>query len=245
VKGTIANFGLSGICLPIFTPTAGTGCKFKNVSRDYWFRKSTWSAEAQADFASHLSRSRGPTRRAQYLRIQARHLADVGTLSLCEAALDLLDQLLREYPEVTELSAAHELRAECLARLGQGEEALCAYKAALEAERQFPYASGLAYLGFVELVLTLNRADLFSEALSILAEFGGHELLPIHVHRFGSALALLYDSIGEGRKAGRFARLAIAAASQTKSGLQYHPDLGLVGSIDPAHQSRLWELGKQ
>jgi hypothetical protein len=98
---------------------------------------------------------------------------------------------------------------------------------------------GLAYLGFAELILKLDRRELFPEALSVLAEFSGHELVPINIYRLSAALALLYDKMGQKAKAESCAQTALAAASAEQSGLRFHQDLGLVVSPDPQQHAKL------
>lgn len=85
-----------------------------------WFRRSSWTARDREEFDARLQRSRGPANKAQYLRIQALHLAEAG---LHTAAIDLLDKLLREFPCRTELASAHQQRAESLAKLRQPDAA--------------------------------------------------------------------------------------------------------------------------
>ena len=41
------------------------------MSKDDWFRRTTWSDEDERAFFARLVRSRGIFRKAQYLRIQA------------------------------------------------------------------------------------------------------------------------------------------------------------------------------
>src|SRR5690349_9374034 len=86
------------------------------MSNNEWFRRTTWSDADRVDFSARLKRSRGAGNKAQYLRIQAGHLADVGHHA---AAIELLDQLLAEFPERVELAQAHAQKAKSLADLGQ------------------------------------------------------------------------------------------------------------------------------
>jgi len=208
-----------------------------------WFRRTTWSPSDRADFFARLARSRSIGARAQYLRIQASHLQQIGTEPMYQAALELLDQLLTDYPRPVELAMAHGQRAECLAGLGRSEEAVAAYRAAFGVQRRFPHAIALAHIEFAELVLKLGRADLFSEALAVLDEFGGNEMLPILMYRYAAAHAHLCKATGNRTEARHFARAAIAAATKPTSGLQFHPDLGLV-STDSEELSRLWQLAR-
>jgi tetratricopeptide (TPR) repeat protein len=192
-----------------------------------WFRRSAWSPSDRADFFARFARSRLGNR-AQYLRIQAWHLQQVGTEPMYEAALDLLNMLVADYPEPTQLSEAHSQRAACLAATGRTEEAILEYRTALGGQREFPNVIGYAYIEFAELVLELDRRELFSEALAVLQEFSGYEFFPTNAYRMAAARAMLYDCLGQRQEAARFASLAIAAAAATESGFRYHRDLGLV-----------------
>jgi len=125
-----------------------------------WFRRTTWSPADAADFGARLERSRSAFHRAQYLRIQAAHLHEAGTHPLAEAAFGLLDQLLAEWPDESQLSSAHMQRAGCLIDLGRPEEALAAYQAALAARRVSPNFGNDAHRGFAELAVALRRDDL-------------------------------------------------------------------------------------
>lgn len=211
------------------------------MTGEAWFRRTRWSPSNRADFQARLARSRSAGARAQYLRIQALHLQQIGSEPMYEAALELLDQLLADYPMAVELSEAHAQRAECLAGLGRTEEALQAFRAALEVQRRFPYSTGLAHIKFAELAFKLRREELFTEALAVLDEFGGKEFLPAPAYRFAAAYALLSDTAGNRSAARHFARAAIVAASATKSGLHHRPELGLV-TADPNELSQLWRL---
>src|ERR1700737_4923308 len=113
-----------------------------------WYRRTTWTTADAVDFTARLERSRSAYHKAQYLRIQAGHLHTVGSPELTLVALGLLDQLLREWPDESQVSLAHMQRAECLVDLGQPIEALAAYRDALEARRKAPNWRNDAHLAF-------------------------------------------------------------------------------------------------
>jgi hypothetical protein len=97
-----------------------------------WFRRSSWTDRDQEEFNARLQRSRGEGNKAQYLRIQAFHLAEAG---LDAAAIELIDRLITEFPQKTELASAHHQRAESLAKLGQADSAIAEYRATFQVER--------------------------------------------------------------------------------------------------------------
>jgi tetratricopeptide (TPR) repeat protein len=206
-----------------------------------WYRCISWTSTEQAEFEARLKRSRGAFYKAQYLRIQAVTLLATGSPALVPSALALVARLLREYPDEEQL-LARTTRAECLARLGRWDEALDAYRVALDWERTHSGHHAEAYLDFVHLILYLERRDLYGEAEGVLDAFGGTELFPVSGFRFAAARALLAEYAGDRSRAIRWAQTALEAAARTESGLRYHPDLGLVGSQHTTTVARLRAL---
>lgn len=209
------------------------------MARDDWLRRSTWSPHDRDEFRARLNRSRDSRSKAQYLRIQAHHLQEVGHPPLLEAALQLLEEVVQEHPDPMQLAAAHQQRAECLSALERPEEAIEAYRQAFAAERAFPHIRGTAYLGFAELVLSMGRDDLYPEALAILGEFARDELFPVVQYRSHAARAFLLEALGQDDPAMEHARSALEAAAESESPFRYHRKLGLVDTPDEAEQQRL------
>ncbi len=85
------------------------------MSKPEWFRRSTWTDHDRDEFNARLKRCRGAGSKAQYLRIQACHLAEAG---LHANAIELLDCLIMELPERMELANAHLQKAKSLVVLG-------------------------------------------------------------------------------------------------------------------------------
>jgi tetratricopeptide (TPR) repeat protein len=212
------------------------------VGKVEWYRRSSWTPDDQADFQARLKRSRGSFHKAQYLRLQALALQEVGTEPLLTAALSLLDQLLRDHVDASQLASAHQQRAECLADLGRYEEALISYRAAFEAQRNAPNWRTEAYLGFGELVLGLKLRDMYREAVTVLEEFGGGEVFPASQYRHATIRALTCDATGDLAGARLYAGRALAAAAKAESPFRYHRQLGLVRFVDPEVMDRLRAL---
>ena len=104
------------------------------MSKTEWYRRSTWTEQDREEFTARLNRSRGAFYKAQYLRIQAAHLAEAG---LHAAAIELLDLLLLKFPEKNDLPFAHRQKAIALGRLRQTESAIEEFRAALAAQREY------------------------------------------------------------------------------------------------------------
>jgi len=166
------------------------------MAKSEWFRRITWTDEDRREFTARLGRSRSTFHKAQYLRIQALHLERDADPPRPDAALELLDQLLHNYPEPFELAAALEQRARCLRQLGHSAEALNACCQALEMERRYPNVRGTAYLEYAELVLELQRSDLYEEAVVLLVERSAEEPFPFLQYRSRVARAFLCERLG-------------------------------------------------
>jgi tetratricopeptide (TPR) repeat protein len=202
-----------------------------------WFRRSTWTPGDQADFNSHLGRSR-PHNRSQYLRIQAHHLAEAGR---DVDALALLDRLIAEYPDRLQLAEAHKQRGDCLSRLGCADEALGAYGLAIDAQRAVPNVRTAAPLDYAFTVARLARRELYDQALTVLEEFAadaGSVVLPYEQFYRSAARALIWHARTHPGASG-MAKRALEAASATYSGFARHPKFGLVGRVDDQVLERL------
>lgn len=211
------------------------------MKKTEWFRRITWSDADREDFNSRLKRSRGPRNKAQYLRIQAWHLADAGHHA---QAIELLDRLFAEFPQRGELAQAHAQKAESLAKLGQSELAVQEYRAALQTERDFPNVRTNAWLDFGWLVVERQLTDYYDEVSLVLREFRDVRGLtfPATEYRYAAIQALLADFSGDKTRAREFARRALAEATKNHSGLRYHPTVGLVGSERDTFANRLRTL---
>ncbi len=210
-----------------------------------WFRRKTWSTDDATDFQARLKRARTTFNKAQYLRIQAVELQAVGNKMLTTVALSLLNQLVAEFPDGSQLSAAHMQRAACYADLQQFDEALRAYRSAFDARRAAPNWQNDAPLEFGTLVVALNRAELFDEVLSIFEEFGDPGPFPTQRYSEAATRALIADQRGDQVTALRWALVAIDAANLPDGPFKRHAQLGVVRSVDPVGHRRLHAIARQ
>jgi len=227
---------------PMCSVRATSSNRIATMRNQEWFRRRTWTDKDRQEFWSRLRRSRTRFHKAQYLRIQALHLETDADPPALDAALELLDTMLRDYPEEFEIAAAHKQRGSCLAKLGRRDEALNAFHAALDAESRFPGVQGLAYLDYAETVLQAERSDLYEDALSQLARRADKEPFPNLQYRSGVAAAFLCERLGRTDEARAAATRALTAAAKTESPFRYHRKLGLVRGTDADVQARLWRL---
>ncbi|HXY34769.1 MAG TPA: MFS transporter [Planctomycetaceae bacterium] len=208
------------------------------MTKTEWFRRTTWSDADREDFNARLERSRTAFNKAQYLRIQACHLADAGHHA---AAIELLDRLFAEFPQRFELAQSHAQKADSLAALGQIDAAIQEYRAALQAERDYSQVRTNAWLDFGWLVVKSQLTDLYEEVSRVMQEFRDERGIkfPNIEYAYNTIQALLADARGDNALAGEFARQALTEAVKDHSGLRYHPRLGLVGRERSTFESRL------
>jgi len=185
------------------------------MARDDWYRRTTWSDRDREEFNARLKRSRGDFHKAQYLRIQAFHLSQVG---LHTAAIELVDRLLAEFPVDFEMASAHQQKTESLAKFGRTAEAIDEYRASLESERKYPGFRTSAWLGFAWLVADERLTDLYDEVLGVLDEFyRQHSPLtfPVDAYRFWAVKSVIADFKDERAAAEEFARSALAERQES------------------------------
>jgi len=214
------------------------------MAKPKWFRRSTWSSEDQAEFQSRLARSRSRFHKAQYLRIQALHLAKVGTGQMLDAALNLLDQLITQCPDPFELSQAYQQRARCLSDLGRHQEAIDAYEAAIIAQRANPNLHSGIPVEYAELVVSLRRQDLYRRVECLLDEFppSPEPQFPAAEYSHAVVRAFLAAARQDQVATRDYAEKALAAIGKTEAPFRYHRKVGLVSFVDPAvlAQLRAW-----
>lgn len=211
------------------------------MSSTEWFRRTTWTDADRVDFNARLKRSRGASSKAQFLRLQALHLAEAGHH---DGAIELLDRLLTEFPDSIDIAQGHAQKADSLVRLGQTETAVGEYRAALQRERDFPNVRTNAWLDFGWFVVEKQLTGLYDEVTRVVDEFRdvGGLRFPAMEYRYAAIQAWLADARGEKTQAREFAKTALGEAAEEHSGLRYQSTVGLVGSERAAFASHLRTL---
>jgi tetratricopeptide (TPR) repeat protein len=187
------------------------------LTKDEWFRNTTWNPVIEAEFRSRLSRARD---KSQYLRIQAHYLAEV----VPEAALRLLAEYFLHEKAVDHAQAQVD-RARAHVALGDLDAAVTAYEAALAREREFPNLVTQAAIDLPVLIAEKKLTRHYARAIELLSE--AHTTFPVERYRVHGARALLLAEVGRHAEAKQEAELALAAAREQKSGFRYHQRLGL------------------
>ena len=149
--------------------------------------------------------------------------------------------ILAEWQEYAQIASVHHHRAECLAGLGDREAAVAAYRDVFTTQRDRKGERTDAHLDFGWLVATTPLPQLYDEALALLDQFGDGPF-PVQQYRAAAIRALIHAVRGESKKAQRWARSALDAASAQSSGFPYHVTVGLVESPEKGVHETLQSL---
>lgn len=197
-----------------------------------WFRKTTWTEADREDFEAHLKRSRGIYNKAQYLRIQASHLQNA-VPPLYREALTLLERVLTEWREDSQVASALLQKAECLLETEGFDAAIPAFREGLAFEVQHANNRTNAWVVFPWQIVKHRRSDLFDEASRCLAIAPTGMMFPVDQFRVSVVLAMVKMKQGDIAFAKSCAADAQKAAHADSSGFKYHQKLGLVGAMEP------------
>jgi tetratricopeptide (TPR) repeat protein len=207
------------------------------VGRDDWFRNTSWNREIEDAFYKKLARAKD---KYQYLRIQASLLGS----GYPEVALRLLDEYFA-LGDHLDAAQAHVQRAAAYLCLNQTDSAVLAYEAALAREVIFPNLRTRACLELPFLVATRRLSQYYERAIALLEANKDDLVFPADRFTWNCALALIRSEQGDRQGAREAAGRALGASSEMRSGLRYHPTVGLVGSIDASLRRRLKHLEDQ
>lgn len=217
------------------------------TQRESWYRGTSWSPADQEAFWSRLRRSRGPGRRAQYLRIQAVYLEQAG---IVEPAVSLLEHALSEEPAGFDVAEIHHQLATCREKQGRLYEAIEQLRDALAAEARMPNRGTHAWLTLGRIAVENGMSDLYEEVLANVEakrERGGGAppvVFPADRYLLAAILAVINAHLGNEDTAEELARAALSAAAETQSGLRYHPQVGLVTDKDTRLYERVVTLAR-
>jgi tetratricopeptide (TPR) repeat protein len=196
------------------------------MANNDWFRNTSWDGAIEAAFFKKLARARD---KQQYLKIQAGHLAS----SHPAVALRLLEQYFSMGDNLF-FADAWRTKAEVHIALGEVENAIAAFEAALAREASFGKVFTNAWLDYASFIAAKGLGGLYDRALELVdGTPRGGLVFPAEAYRRNAVRAVILAERGSLEKAREAALLALTAASQTHSGITHHPTVGLVDANDP------------
>lgn len=209
------------------------------MGRDDWYRNAEWNAETESAFRAKLSRSRSG--RPQYLRIQASYLSERYPL----AALKLIEEYF-ETGDKFDVPNAFCVRAEAYRVLGKIDDAVAAYKGALDWEDAHPHHISTARIDLPKLIAERRLSNEYDYALDILAarfKPMDHQF-PSTRYLWNGSNALISSELGNVAEAREFAERALSAAAQTESPFRYHRTVGVVRDTSDEFGLRLKRIAR-
>jgi hypothetical protein len=201
------------------------------MGREDWYRNKTWDSEIERAFLKKLGRARD---KAQYLRIQGCILAP----RYPDIALELLAQYFA-LGEHFDFAQAYVDQATAYGAKKNIESALASLESALHREITHPNLLTQAYLEFPRLVALHRLSTRYPRALDVLAAGESRLTFPADRYVWNGARALILHDQGHHAEARTSACSALEAAAENHSGFQYHPQVGVVRSIDDEFGDRL------
>lgn len=187
-----------------------------------WYRRETWNDEIEQSFFSRLKTAR--SQRDQYLAIQVFSLAQSHPEASIRLAQHYFETRTGNFNDSRVLAAqgnAHKM-------LGNAEDALASYQAALAIQRESPGFNAVSGTAVAYYIATEEWEDQYDLALSLLQEDSGGSIWPVAVFSWNAAMALIMSARGKHDDARRFSLGALNAASVRQTELTYHREVGLV-----------------
>ena len=195
-----------------------------------WYRKTNWTKDDENDFFLKLKRAQ-KYNRPQYLRIQAATLYSTNNNELLDASLSLLKKYFDEYPDNKfERSSSFNLMGDIYCKMGKYEAAFEHYKNAIDFEIIYPQVTTDAYLKYSELVVQLNKTELFENVKELLLDRTKELDFPKDKYIKNAILSIIYKNKNNSERANYYRNLAEEAAHAENSDLRWHKKLGLVNN---------------
>lgn len=209
------------------------------MGREDWYRNVVWDPATETKFREKLSRSRSG--RPQYLEIQAGCLVD----RYPDAALSLIDEYFETGDDFV-VPAAFGIQAKAYVALGKIDEAVTAYKRALEWEASHPGLITTARLDLPTLIARYRLVAEYDYALELLTtQFRESDhAFPHTRYYWNGANALIANDRGLMVEAQEFAERALRAAAATESPFQRHRTIGLVKDASDEFCRRLKRIAR-
>ncbi|MEQ8364379.1 MAG: hypothetical protein RH948_16005 [Cyclobacteriaceae bacterium] len=158
---------------------------------------------------------------------------ETGKHMLLDAAEQLLNRLLEEYPDdnFNRSSSLHTL-GDIYKRRNKLDVALEYYWKAVEFEKQYPNVQTQADIDFSDLVVKLEKVESYSKVEMLMNDRVRKSLFPIEKYRGYSILSIINKRTGKNELSDHFRELAEQNANSETSGLRYHQNLGTVKKRD-------------
>jgi tetratricopeptide (TPR) repeat protein len=209
-----------------------------------WYRNTSWDEEIEKYFFTKLNRVRDKGMQAQYLIAQAGALASTKDTEWMKVAEVLINKQLTEYSDIfLDKSSALGLLGNIYGFRGDYNKSLEYYKQAIDFEAIYPNCITNSFMDYAELVVKINRTDLFEDVEKIFSEerYESVIVFPLTKYMKYSILSIISKYKGDTEKAKYYADLVEQNVVAVESGFRNHKTLGLVRQRDPLLDKLMYE----
>ncbi len=209
----------------------------KKMSKEDWYRNTSWNEEIEEAFENRLKRSRGDFNKSQYLRIQASHLLYSQNEKFQEKGVELMKRVISSYPNESDSVFANEQLGDFYLAKSDFENAEKYFRVVTEFyyTKNRSNTSGLADLKLCEVILQTKQKEKFEEAYKIFNKFektGGRLLLNSDRFYYGNLRANLCYEMKKYDEASEFAKQTLEIAQITEPQFNKHKTVGLVNATE-------------
>jgi len=200
-------------------------------SRDEWYRSDDWSSKAQQLFETKIKRARTSYNKAQYTYLKALSLLRTKDSLHRDAAIELLKNVTKHYPEECHAGMAYEELGQIYEEDGQWIQAEKFYHEAIKTQ-EGSCIKGCPEFRLALLIVNSGRISKYKEAEDLLSavEKSNVAIMVLNSYRFDFyvARAKLAEEQGEHQEAVSYARIALELAETKEPQLPHKPEIGIV-----------------
>lgn len=194
------------------------------MNKDDWYRNRTWDAQVEKNFNETLRHAR---LKQDFLRIQASYL----TAASPHVALTLLERYFALGIHFDMAFAWYD-RAMAYASLGEIDQALDAFGAALSEEEMNPDILTQAYLALPKLVADMGIEPWYPKAIEILEHYASRRKRPRDYYEWNAVFALICSQMGKHSEAKKYAIEAMEIVKKQASGVSYKSKTWIIRDDD-------------
>lgn len=208
--------------------TSGVILDSSMTNKDDWFRSQGWTQADQDIFNEKIARARSNSRKQQYARIKAFALIDSKESAKLQAAVELLQRALQEWPDDPLWdSESYAALGDAFCGLGDYDAASQAYETSITWD---PRVHHLGYWHYPQMIVEQALTDKYDQAIATVDKYVTNNDLVFQTQKFiyHAVRAIVLESRNQHTEAKTEAAAALECVSVDRSGFSRHPDVGLV-----------------
>lgn len=205
------------------------------MSREDWYRNTSWNDQIQAEFEARLKRSRGNFHKAQYLRIQASYLLNSSVNTFQEKGIEYMERVIKDYPEeYSSTIFGNEQLGDYYLNNNLFDKAEEHFRIVVKHyySKDRNGTTGLADLKLCQTILKSEQIEKYNEAYKIATEkfkeTGGNLMMNSDKFYYANLMANLCYKMDNKNEASEFATVALELSNISEPEFNRHKTVGLV-----------------